>query len=83
MDTVDIKLLFFGSLKMHYGNQLQMHIPKGLLLGELMELLKEKSPGASEILTSCQVAVNSAIEHEDFAIDQSYEIAVLPPFSGG
>lgn len=83
MEKIEIKILFFGSLKQHYGNQMQMEIPKGLPLGELIGMLKKKSPEASEILTSCQVAVNSELENQYFAIHQPYEIAILPPFSGG
>ena len=83
MDLVDINVLFFGPLKTHFGSQLQMMVPKGLELRALIDMLKEKSPSASQILTSCRVAVDSELERGDFAINQSYRIAILPPFSGG
>lgn len=83
MDTVSIRILFFGSLKAHFGDQLQMPVSRGLEVQDLIEILKTKSPGASDILLSCQVAVNSEVERTDFRIDQSCELAILPPFSGG
>lgn len=83
MNIIKVQILFFGALKGHFGDHMMMSIPKGLVLAQLIEILKEKTPAASEILSSCQVAVDSGLEKEDFMLTKSHEIAILPPFSGG
>lgn len=83
MDSIDIKVIFFGALKAHYGAEIAMSVPKGLKLRSLRMLLKEKSPEASYILESCQIAVDSQLRQDTYSLDQPHEIAVLPPFSGG
>jgi molybdopterin converting factor small subunit len=83
MNMIKLDLMFFGSLKMHFGSHLQITVPEGLRVGELMHMLKEKIPDAAAILASCQVAVNAQLEKEDFIIADENEIAILPPFSGG
>jgi molybdopterin converting factor small subunit len=83
MNIINIQIVFFGALKSHFGSHLQMSVPKGMALGQLVEILAEKAPAASEILTSCRIAVDSALEKENFTLRKSHEIAILPPFSGG
>jgi molybdopterin converting factor small subunit len=83
MITLNINLIFFGALKNYFGENKQMKIPKGTRLGIILDILKEKEPGALEILNLCQISVDSELEMKDFIIVKSAEIAILPPFSGG
>ena len=83
MQTVTINLLFFGSLKSHFGVDLCMLVPIGTNLATIFKILQDKKPDAAEILKSCQIAVDSELETKDFIIVQSSEVAILPPFSGG
>ena len=83
METVNINLVFFGSLKGFFGNHSDISVPRGTNLGILLKMLKDKVPDAIEILNSCRVAVNSEFKTSDFTIVQPGEIAILPPFSGG
>jgi molybdopterin converting factor small subunit len=83
METVNISLVFFGSLKGFFGNQSDISVPRGTNLGILLKILKDKAPDATEILNSCRIAINSEFETIDFTIVQPGEIAILPPFSGG
>jgi molybdopterin converting factor small subunit len=83
MNTVNIRILFFGSLRAYFGDQMQMQVTHGLEIGDVMEILKTKSPDASDVLASCRVAVDSELEQCDFKLNQPHELAILPPFSGG
>lgn len=83
MNTVTVKLLFFGSLKTHFGNIQQLAVPTGFQLGTIMEILKDSSPAASETLQICSIAVDKEFRNVDYIIDQPCEVAILPPFSGG
>lgn len=83
MENIDINVLFFGSLKPIYGNQMNLSIPRGLQLAAFIAKLKEMSPEATELLDSCRIAIDCELKNDDFAIDKSYELAVLPPYSGG
>jgi molybdopterin converting factor small subunit len=83
METVNIHLVFFGSLKNFFGSVSEMAVPKGTNLDILIKMLRDREPDAVDVLNTCRVAVNSEFETKDFAIVQPGEIAILPPFSGG
>lgn len=83
MNTVNVKLLFFGSLKIHFGNIQQLAVPRGFQLGTILDILKDSSPAASETLRVCSIAVDKEFRNIDYVIDQHCEVAILPPFSGG
>lgn len=83
MNLLEHNLLFFGSLKSHFGNQMSIKVPKGVSLGTVIHMLNEKAPAASDILAVCRIAINTELEKEDFIMEQSCEIAFLPPYSGG
>lgn len=83
MEYINIRILFFGSLKNNFGNYLQLHVQKGLKVGTIISQLREKTPEADKILQSCRIAVDEEVQDEDFELSKSGEIAILPPYSGG
>lgn len=83
MKNIQINVWFFGSLKDFFGEQVQLQIPNAINLGGLMHLFKEKSPLASQILSSSRIAVDNEFQDIDFVITHPHEIAFLPPYSGG
>lgn len=83
MDTIDINILFFGSLKTYFGDNLSMSISKGTQLVNILDILKQKAPESIAELSYCKIAVDSVMENENYIIEKSSEIAILPPFSGG
>ena len=83
MKMIALNILFFGSLKTYFGNHQLIEIPHGSSVKDLLLHLKQNVPEAGEILTSCQVAVNSMLEKDDYLLIDCHEIAILPPFSGG
>jgi molybdopterin converting factor small subunit len=83
MEAVKLNLIFFGPLKKYFGEHMAMHLSAGTSLKTIIQNLQEKEPDAINILASCQIAVDSELETQDFIITQTAEIAILPPFSGG
>jgi molybdopterin converting factor small subunit len=83
MESVEIKILFFGALKQYYGESMMLTLQAGILTQDVLKMLIERKPDAFEVLESSQVAVNSTIVASDYCITQACELAVLPPFSGG
>jgi molybdopterin converting factor small subunit len=83
MEYINIRILFFGSLKSYFGNHLKLHVQKGLKVGSIINQLKEKTPEADKILSSCRIAVDEEVQDEEYELKKSGEIAILPPYSGG
>lgn len=83
MRNIQIKVLFFGSLKEFFCDQVELQVPDNINLGRLMKIFKEKSPEASNILSSCRIAVDNELRDLDFIVNEPLEIAFLPPYSGG
>lgn len=83
MNHISINILFFGALKNHFESTLQLAVNKGDSLVDLLQKLKSSNGLASEILSSCQLAVNGTIVEDKFVLLEPCELAILPPFSGG
>jgi molybdopterin converting factor small subunit len=83
MKSIQVNLVFFGSLKSIFGEQISISVTNGTEVSSIVDDLKKRKPESLEILNVCQVAVNSELESLDFVITKSSEIAFLPPFSGG
>lgn len=83
MDDISLNILFFGALKSYFGNTLQLTVNLGDSLEDVILKLRSSNGLASDILSSCQLAVNGTIVNDQFVLLEPCEIAVLPPFSGG
>ena len=82
---VTIKL--FGMTKSLAGNQgsLSLAVINGSRVKDLVGLLDTGYPAIGELIHKKKVlvSVNQEIAHEDTAINDGDEIALLPPFAGG
>ena len=82
---VTVKL--FGMTKMMAGNQaaLSLDVANGRRVKDLVGAIEIDYPKIGELIQKKKVlvSVNQEIAHEDTAITESDEIALLPPFAGG
>jgi molybdopterin synthase catalytic subunit len=82
---VTIKL--FGMMKSLAGNQdsLALALANGRQVKDLVELLDAGYPMIGELIHKKKVlvSVNQEIAHEETAINDGDEVALLPPFAGG
>lgn len=82
-----MKILFFGSLREQLGTgELNTELPRGVhTLGQLLESLKQQGDqwklalGAGNVL----FAVNQDMVDETAAINETDEVALFPPVTGG
>ncbi len=82
-----MKIKLFGVLKtMVPGKQdLDMPLPEGRRVKDLVKVLNQKYPPVGELLLKKKVlvSVNQEIAHWDTVLEDQDEIALLPPFAGG
>lgn len=82
-----ITVRLFGMTKSLAGNHdsLALTMDKGHQVKDLVELLDTRYPAIGELIHKKKVlvSVNQEIGHEDTAINDGDEIALLPPFAGG
>ena len=79
-----IKILLFASLKDALkADALELEVPVGARVGDVLELLREREPKVARWLEHARVARNldyAALEDE---VRQGDELALIPPVSGG
>ena len=77
----------FGMLKTLVAgvNVLDMPLADGAQVKDLVDALQVQYPGLGELLQQKKVvvSVNQEIAHWETVLDDSDEIALLPPFAGG
>jgi molybdopterin converting factor small subunit len=82
---VTIKL--FGMTKSLAGNRssIDLSLVNGRQVKDLVELLDAGYPMIGELIHKKKVlvSVNQEIAHEETAINDGDEVALLPPFAGG
>lgn len=80
---MQLNILLFGITKEIVGQQrLKLELPQQASVSNLLESLKQNYP-ALEHLDSMLVAVNSEYSQQDQLLQESDEIAIIPPVSGG
>ncbi|NNF20741.1 MAG: molybdopterin converting factor subunit 1 [Saprospiraceae bacterium] len=80
---MNIKILLFGVTRDMIGEStLDIQVSEGQNVGEMLEDLKTRFPELSK-LRSLLVAVNDEYAEEGKVLNQSDEIALIPPVSGG
>lgn len=80
---MNIKILLFGVTRDIIGDSiLDIEISDNQSVGDMMKELKTRFPDLNR-LKSLLVAVNNEYAEEDKILNQSDEIALIPPVSGG
>ncbi len=82
-----ITVKMFGMVKAlaEQKKELEIDFPAGQKVKDLVEYFNVEYPGIGELLKNKKVivSVNQEIAHPDTAVNDTDEIALLPPFSGG
>ena len=79
-----VKLLFFASLKDIVGSrQLDLDIPSGATVNDLLERLESRYPGFRRYRPVLLTSVNEEYVDKQAVISDGDEVALFPPVSGG
>ena len=83
-NKVQVRLLFFASIKDIVGaRQIDVEIPSGSTVGQLLGLLEEKYPRIAGYRSILLTSVNEEYAKPDTTIADGDEVAIFPPVSGG
>lgn len=78
-----ITALFFASYADVFGRrQMQMEVPSGSTVGDLLRQLRSLDP-EQRLPPAPLVAVNERYARPDHVLRQGDEVAVIPPVAGG
>jgi molybdopterin converting factor subunit 1 len=81
---MQVRLLFFATLKDIVGaRQLQIDLPAGSTIADLLALLEEKYPRVRDYRAVILTALNEEYVDQKAQIHDGDEVAVFPPVSGG
>jgi len=81
---MQVRLLFFASLKDIVGSrQLQLDLPRGATVDDLLTRLEAKYPRMKEYRPVVLTAVNEEYVDQRTPIQDGDEVAIFPPVSGG
>ena len=72
----------FGITKDILGARETVFVTQGRTVGSLRTALKQRYPSLLDI-RSLMIAVNNTYAADDVALEESDEIALIPPVSGG
>jgi molybdopterin synthase sulfur carrier subunit len=82
-----MKILFFGNLREQLGiGEIELPLAPGTNnIAELLETLKQRGPDWQQALSagSLLYAVNQTMATQDTLLEDSDEVALFPPVTGG
>jgi MoaE-MoaD fusion protein len=79
-----VRVVYLGILKDHAGKPMELlELPEGARVSELWKQLTEKYPRLAAFTNSVAVAVNQEYAPPSTELKDGFEIALLPPVSGG
>jgi MoaE-MoaD fusion protein len=74
----------FARLRDEIGeSQIRITVPEVCTASQLVDLLQTLYPQVSGLLTRCRLAINQDFAREDQLLQESDELALIPPVSGG
>jgi len=81
---VQVKLLFFASLKDIVGSrQLDLDVPSGATVNDLLERLESRYPGLRRYRSIVLTSLNEEYVDRHAVVSDGDEVALFPPVSGG
>jgi len=81
---VRVKVKFFAALREGIGkSELEIEIPTGSRLKDLMERLKSEYRAIGEFRNPLALSINKEYAKGDELLKEGDEIALIPPVSGG
>ncbi len=83
MDQRSIKIVCFAGLRKYFGNETTVHVESGASYSEIIDELKAINPEATEVLSSCRIAVNEEFVSLSEPLRPENNLFLIPPSSGG
>lgn len=76
-------LLFAGLRERLRSDWVELELPEGVTVAQLLAALGERHPALRELLPPCRVAVEQEFVGPEHPVRAGDEVAVIPPVSGG
>ena len=83
METREIKIICFAGLRKYFGSQTTVKVEPGDSYSKIIEKMKLLNPEATEILSSCRIAVDEDFVRLSEPIKPGDSLFLIPPSSGG
>src|SRR5688572_278276 len=84
MQAMQVKLLFFATLSDIVGSRrLQLEIPAGSTVGDLLTQLESSYPRMKDYRRIVLTAINEEYVDQQAPVREGDEVAIFPPVSGG
>lgn len=83
MDKRSIKIICFAGLRKYFGNETTVHVEPEASYSKIIDELKSINPDATEILSSCRIAVNEEFISLEEPLKTENTLFLIPPSSGG
>jgi len=83
MDKRPIKIICFAGLRKYFGNEITVLVKSGASYSEVIDELKAINPEATDVLSSCRIAVNEEFISLDEPLKTENILFLIPPSSGG
>ena len=78
-----IKIICFAGLRKFFGSETSVFIEQNSSFSKVIEELKKLNPEATEVLSSCRIAVNEEFVNLDELMKSEDTLYLIPPSSGG
>jgi len=76
-------LLFAGLRERLRSDSVELELPEGVTVAQLLAALGERHPALRDLLPPCRVAVEQEFVGPEHPVRAGDEVAVIPPVSGG
>ncbi len=83
MDKKTIKIVVFAGLRKYFGPETNISVDPEATYLSVIEALSHTNPEATQVLSSCRIAVNESFVALTQKIDASDTLYLIPPSSGG
>ena len=83
MDKRSIKIICFAGLRKYFGNETTVLVEPEASYSKIIDELKSINPDATEILSSCRIAVNEEFISLEEPLKTENTLFLIPPSSGG
>lgn len=83
MDKRPIKIICFAGLRKYFGSETTVFVETGASYSKVIDELKLINTEATEVLSSCRIAVNEEFISLDEPLKPENTIFLIPPSSGG
>lgn len=83
MDKRPIKIICFAGLRKYFGSETTVLVETGASYSTVIDELKLINTEATEVLSSCRIAVNEEFISLDEPLKPGNTLFLIPPSSGG